>query len=50
MKIIYNTICVLICVLTLGFADLEVKYSDGTRFKWVGWCTRYRNLIGWERK
>ena len=44
MKIIYNTICVLICVLTLGFANLEVKYSDGTRFKWVGWATRYVNL------
>lgn len=50
MKIIYNTIAVMVCIFTLGFADLEVKYSDGTRFKWVSWCTRFRKLIGWERK
>lgn len=40
MKIIYNTYAVLFCIITLGIIDLEIKYSDGTRFKWVGWASR----------
>ena len=32
---------VLLCILTLGFIDVEVKYSDGSRFKWVGWISRF---------
>ena len=40
MKIIYNTIAVLFCILTLGFVDLNIKYSDKTQFKWVGWISR----------
>lgn len=50
MKIIYNTIATLFCILTLGFVDLRLRYSDGTKWEWVSWCTRFRNLIGWERK
>ena len=40
MKVIYNICATLFCVITLGIVDLEIKYSDGTRFKWVGWITR----------
>lgn len=40
MKLIYNTCAVLFCIITLGIIDLEIKYSDGARFKWVGWVTR----------
>lgn len=40
MKAIYNTTAFLFCVLTLGFVDLNIKYSDKTEFKWVGWITR----------
>ena len=42
MKIVYNTIAFLFCVLTLGFIDLELKYSDGSKYKWVGWITRFQ--------
>ena len=40
VKIIYNTIAVLFCILTLGFVDLNIRYSDKTQFKWVGWISR----------
>ena len=40
MKAIYNITAFLFCVLTLGFVDLNIKYSDKTEFKWVGWITR----------
>lgn len=40
MKLIYNMVATLFCICTLGFVDLEVKYSDGTKFKWVGWISR----------
>ena len=45
MKIIYNTLCFMFCVLTLGFIDLRVHYSDDTQFKWVGWITRIGNIM-----
>lgn len=45
MKIIYNTLCFMFCVLTLGFIDLRVRYSDDTQFKWVGWITRINNIM-----
>lgn len=45
MKIIYNILCICFCVLTLGFVNLRISYSDGTEFKWVGWITRIENLI-----
>ena len=35
MKAIYNTTAFLFCVLTLGFVDLNIKYSDKTEFKMV---------------
>lgn len=41
MKVVYNAIAVFFCVMTLGFVNVEVKYSDGTRFKWVGWVSRF---------
>lgn len=40
MKLVYNTYAVLFCIITLGIIDLEIKYSDGTHFKWVGWVSR----------
>ncbi len=40
MKLIYNICALLFCIITLGIIDLEIKYSDGTRFKWVGWVSR----------
>lgn len=40
MKVIYNTIAFLFCLITLGFVDLNIKYSDNTEFKWVGWISR----------
>ena len=40
MKEIYNTIAFLICLITLGFIDINIKYSDKTEFRWVGWITR----------
>lgn len=45
MKLIYNTCAILFCIITLGIVDLEIKYSDSTRFKWVGWTSR---IIGEE--
>ena len=42
MKLIYNTCAFLFCVITLGIVDVEIKYSDGTHFKWVGWITRLK--------
>ena len=40
MKIFYNIQAILICILTLGFVDVKIKYSDGTKFEWIGWITR----------
>ena len=40
MKLIYNSIAVLFCILTLGFVDINIKYSDHTEFKWIGWISR----------
>ena len=40
MKEIYNTIAFLFCLITLGFIDINIKYSDKTEFRWVGWITR----------
>lgn len=40
MKIFFNTLAFLFCILTLGFVDVEIKYSDKTGFKWVGWTSR----------
>jgi hypothetical protein len=40
MKLIYNTCAILFCIITLGIVDLEIKYSDATCFKWVGWVSR----------
>ena len=47
MKEIYNTIAFLFCFITLGFIDINIKYSDKTEFRWVGWITRM--LKGGER-
>ena len=40
MKKICNAIAVLFCMLTLGFVDLTIIYSDRTQFKWIGWISR----------
>lgn len=44
MKLISNFCAFLFCVVTLGIVDLEIKYTDGTRFKWVGWVTRLMKI------
>lgn len=43
MKFVYNFCAILFCIITLGIVDLELKYSDGTYFKWTGWITRLIN-------
>lgn len=48
MKAIYNTIAFFFCVITLGFIDVNLKYSDKTEFKWVGWISRILRS-GYER-
>lgn len=25
------------CILTFGFCNIYVRYSDGSKFEWVGW-------------
>ena len=40
MKLIYNSIAIWFCIITLGFVDVNIKYSDKTEFKWVGWISR----------
>lgn len=40
MKLFYNLAATVFCIVTLGLVDIQIKYSDGTRFKWVGWITR----------
>ena len=40
MKVLYNLTFFIFCVLTLGFVDVIVKYSDGTSFEWIGWISR----------
>ena len=40
MKYLDFTFAFMFCVFTLGFVDLEIKYSDGSKFKWVGWISR----------
>ena len=46
MKLFYNTLAFLFCALTLGLVDVEIEYSDGTRFKWVGWFSRMTHPKG----
>ncbi len=41
-KMVYNTLAVVLCVLTLGFVDINIKYSDKTMFRWTGWVTRLK--------
>ena len=48
MKLLYNIGAFLFCLITLGIVDLELKYSDGTHFKWVGWVTRLIRLTEGE--
>jgi len=38
-KVLCNSIAILFCLLTLGFVDVCIKYTDGTKFKWVGWIS-----------
>ena len=37
MKLLYNILAFLFCVLTLGLVDLEIKYSDGSSFSHKSW-------------
>ncbi len=37
MKLFYNTLAILFCVITLGIFDLDIKYSDGSSFNFQGW-------------
>lgn len=43
MKYLYNLMCVIFCIITFGFCNIYVKYSDGTKFKWVGWVKRIQD-------
>lgn len=33
MKLFYNLAATVFCIVTLGLVDIQIKYSDGTRFK-----------------
>ena len=44
MKLLDNLLAFLFCIMTFGLVDIEIRYSDGTRFKWVGWVTRIINI------
>lgn len=46
MKLIYNTLALLVCVLTLGVFTLRVIYSDGTKFEWIGWIDKFTKRGG----
>jgi hypothetical protein len=37
MKELYITMAVLFIIATLGFIDIEIKFSDGTSFAYRGW-------------
>jgi hypothetical protein len=39
-KLFINSLAFLFCILTLGFVDMRIIYTDGTRFQWVGWISR----------
>ena len=39
-KLFSNSLALLFCILTLGFVDIRIKYSDGTKFEWMGWVSR----------
>lgn len=45
MKALYNTMFVLICILTLGIFDLTFYYSDGSKTSYTGWVTRIWRLF-----
>lgn len=44
MKFVYNFMCFVFCVLTLGFINIRVKYTDGTKFEWIGWIKRIEDM------
>lgn len=44
-KLSINFFAFLFCVLTLGFVDMRIIYTDGTKFQWMGWISR---IIGKE--
>lgn len=44
MKLIYNLIAIMFVIMTLGFVNVEIKYSDGSHFKWDGWIKRIEDL------
>lgn len=37
MKALYISLAVLIIIATLGFADVGMKFSDGSAFNYKGW-------------
>lgn len=37
MKVLYITLGVLFIIITFGFVDIRLKFSDGTAFDYRGW-------------
>lgn len=37
MKSLYITFAVLFIIITVGFVDIEIKFSDGILFNYKGW-------------
>lgn len=37
MKRLYMLFAIIFIVLTLGFVDLEMEFTDGSTFKYHGW-------------
>ena len=40
MRLLYNTLAIIFCILTLGIFDLKIEYSDGSSFNYKGWVSR----------
>ena len=45
MKFAYNCLWVWFCICTLGIVNVRVKYSDGSKFEWVGWVSRIQRWM-----
>lgn len=45
MKLLYNLMAIIFCIVTLGFVNVYIRYSDGTEFNWVGWIKRIQDSM-----
>ena len=45
MKFIYNFLTILFVIVTLGFLNVDISYSDGLSFHWRGWIAKIEDYI-----